>query len=302
MKARNRCICNWDECSSYMDMYSIHGNELQKGMLQLRKGNTLKNKEYRRIVDKIFKISNDNSKKIFIANYHWNVKVLSYLESNNRLRTTLLSKEEAKSLNITEHSESLLGEGKRFFALPIVPKNTIKMEIESFTSNRSKRLKRQINSNVDNISLSNKRQKTNTLQQPPQVINIVARNREDESNSISDEKADTNNQNFMSSNDTLQYNNNTTAIVSPPRAHAIKISDSIEMINRINGKEDTSNISDSSKESETNNSDFNTSHVTTQTKNDTIVEDAQLLLSLNNTNTYNLCTPKEKKLQQLQIH
>ena len=81
MKPRNICICDWDECSFYMNMYEIHGNDTQKGMFQLRKGNTLKKKEYCRLVENIFNSCNDNKKKIFIANYHWNVNLLLYMKS-----------------------------------------------------------------------------------------------------------------------------------------------------------------------------------------------------------------------------
>ena len=70
MKYWNACICNWKECSVFMDMYEKHGNELQKGMFQLRKGTTAKNEEYRKLVFKIFGYKGDSNRTTFIANYH----------------------------------------------------------------------------------------------------------------------------------------------------------------------------------------------------------------------------------------
>ena len=137
MKYRYSCICNWKECPMFMDTYESYGHELQKGMFKLRKGTTAKNKEYRKLIFKIFGLNDDTHKQTFIANYHRDISLLSHLNCRNKQRTSLLTKEEAKFLNITNKALSFNREGKKFFSLPTIPKSFIKIEIESFTSLRS---------------------------------------------------------------------------------------------------------------------------------------------------------------------
>ena len=115
MKYRYSCICNWNECPVFMDTYESYGHELQKGMFKLRKGTTAKDEEFRKLIFKIFGINDDSNKQTFIANYHWDISLLSYLKSRNKQCTSLLTKEEAKLLNITDKALSFNREGKSFF-------------------------------------------------------------------------------------------------------------------------------------------------------------------------------------------
>ena len=159
MKYRYCCICNWKECSVFMDMYESYGHELQKGMFKLRKGTTAKNEEYRKLIFNIFGFNNDTNKQTFIANYHWDINLLSHLNRSNKQRTSLLTKEEAKLLNITDKALSFNREGKKFFSLPTIPKSYIKIEIESFTSFRSNRLKRKSQEITSTKEAQEKKQK-----------------------------------------------------------------------------------------------------------------------------------------------
>ena len=73
-------------------MYESYGHELQKGMFKLRKGTTAKNEEYRKLIFKIFGLNDDTHKQIFIANYHWDLSLLSHLNCRNKQRTSLHTK------------------------------------------------------------------------------------------------------------------------------------------------------------------------------------------------------------------
>ena len=126
-----------------MSKFNEHGNVLQKGFFQLKKGNSIKNKEFRKRVCKILGIRDSEEKTtIFIANYHWKLNLLEYLTLNKKYRTSLLPKAIAKQFGINDKLDSFNKKGLQYYSIPNHTKNEIKIEIESLNSNRSRRSKR----------------------------------------------------------------------------------------------------------------------------------------------------------------
>lgn len=141
MAGRHACQCNWDLCSNYKAKYDKHGSIFQKGIFQLRFSKSKKNKEFRSLICQLLGIKNNNKSTLYIANYHWNPKLLEFL--GTKYRTTLLSKEEAKLFGISCMKNSFNKEGNKFYAVPMYTKASILIEIQSFNSLRSQRLKKQ---------------------------------------------------------------------------------------------------------------------------------------------------------------
>ena len=128
----------------------MHGNKFQKGIFQLRCRDSTKNIEFRKIVSTMLGIPKTNKDVLYIANYHWKLDLLQHLDK--KYRTTLLPKDIAKKFNIHEKKYSFNKEGQLFYAIPNLTRSNIELEILSFQSSRSDRLrKRKIDINERNF-------------------------------------------------------------------------------------------------------------------------------------------------------
>ena len=146
---RHVCQCNWPDCQKYFSHYEKHGNNLQKGLFQLTLGNSIKKKEFRSLTCSHLGIKDNGEKRIWIANYHWDSRLLEYLKHNNKYRSTPLDSKTAKEYNIYDRSISYKKEGKFFYPIPNLTNYTIRLEVSSFSTTRSARLSKRTSSEIE---------------------------------------------------------------------------------------------------------------------------------------------------------
>ena len=98
MTSQHTCQYNWPECLEFNAAYEIHGSEYQKEIYQLKCSSTNKNQEYRSLICQIYGIDSNNDRYIYLADYHWNPRLLELLGA--RYRTSMLIKGEPGQFDI----------------------------------------------------------------------------------------------------------------------------------------------------------------------------------------------------------